>query len=108
MRNTNALANVYGIRRTQRADGPAAMLAVGTANPTNCVLRDDFPTDFYFRATKIEHLTGLKAKFQNNELLSRAVQLGAEKNSPGGRQNHGDVCTTVDIWLWLSAPRGVR
>ncbi|KAL6658000.1 hypothetical protein ACP70R_005780 [Stipagrostis hirtigluma subsp. patula] len=54
---------VHQIRRAQRADGPATVLAVGTANPANCVLQDEYP-DFYFRATKSEHLTDLKDKLK--------------------------------------------
>ena len=56
-------ANVREICRAQRADGSAAVLAIGTANPANCVLQDEFP-DFYFRATKSDHLTSLKEKFK--------------------------------------------
>ncbi|CAN6351271.1 unnamed protein product [Urochloa humidicola] len=59
----SAPANVRDICRARRADGLAAVLAIGTANPANCVLQDDFP-DFYFRVTKSEHLVGLKAKFK--------------------------------------------
>ncbi|PWZ15784.1 Bisdemethoxycurcumin synthase [Zea mays] len=59
----SAWANVREICRAQRADGPAAVLAIGTANPANCVPQDEFP-DFYFRATKSDHLTGLKEKFK--------------------------------------------
>ncbi|CAN6372229.1 unnamed protein product [Urochloa humidicola] len=51
------------IHRTQRADGPAAMLAIGTAYPANCIQQDEF-TDWYFRVTKSEHLTELKAKLK--------------------------------------------
>ena len=59
-----ATPNVREIWRTQqRADGPAAVLAIGTANPANCVPQDEFP-DFYFRATNSDHLTGLKDKFK--------------------------------------------
>ncbi|CAL5062643.1 unnamed protein product [Urochloa decumbens] len=58
-----APANVREICRARRADGPAAVLAIGTANPANCVLQDDFP-DFYFRATNSERLVGLKEKFK--------------------------------------------
>lgn len=54
---------VHEIWRAQRADGPAAVLAIGTANPESCVTQDEFP-DFYFRATKSEHLTGLKDRFK--------------------------------------------
>ena len=57
------LATLREIRRTQRADGPAAMLAIGTANPTNCVLQEEFP-DYYFRVTNKEHLTDLKETFK--------------------------------------------
>ncbi|XP_062187967.1 bisdemethoxycurcumin synthase-like [Phragmites australis] len=59
----SAPATVREIWQAQRADGPAAVLAIGTANPANCVPQDECP-DFYFRATKSEHLTGLKEKFK--------------------------------------------
>lgn len=51
------------IRRQQRADGHAAVLAIGTANPPNCVSQDEYP-DYYFRVTKSQHLTDLKHKFK--------------------------------------------
>ncbi|RLM57971.1 bisdemethoxycurcumin synthase-like [Panicum miliaceum] len=51
------------LRRAQRADGPAAVLAIGTAVPANCVRQDDF-TDWYFRVTKSDRLTELKAKMK--------------------------------------------
>ncbi|WVZ66014.1 hypothetical protein U9M48_015293 [Paspalum notatum var. saurae] len=56
--------NVRDICRAQaqRPDGPASVLAIGTANPPNCVLQQDLP-DFYFRATNSDHLTALKDKF---------------------------------------------
>jgi hypothetical protein len=54
----SAQAIVCDIRRSQRADGPAAILAIGTANPPNCVSQDEY-ADYYFRVTKSEHLTGL-------------------------------------------------
>ncbi|CAL4987753.1 unnamed protein product [Urochloa decumbens] len=41
----------------------AAVLAIGTANPANCVLQDDFP-DWYFRVTRSDHLATLKAKMK--------------------------------------------
>ncbi|KAF8737320.1 hypothetical protein HU200_014168 [Digitaria exilis] len=55
------LATVHEIRRALRADGPAAVLAIGTANPTFSIPQDKFP-DYYFRVTK-EHLTDLKDTF---------------------------------------------
>ncbi|GJN32379.1 hypothetical protein PR202_gb20885 [Eleusine coracana subsp. coracana] len=59
----SAPANVAEMWRARRADGPATVLAIGTANPESCMTRDEFP-DMYFRATKSEHLTGLKEKFK--------------------------------------------
>jgi hypothetical protein len=56
-------ATVCEIRRSQRADGAAAVLAIGTANPPNCVSQEEYP-DYYFRVTKSEHLTDLKHKFK--------------------------------------------
>ncbi|CAN6165864.1 unnamed protein product [Urochloa humidicola] len=56
------MAAVREIRRAQRANGPAAMLGIGTANPAYCVPQDEFP-DYYFRVTKKEHLTDLKDTF---------------------------------------------
>ena len=57
----SAPATVGEIRRAQRADGPAAVLGIGTAKPSTCVAQDDYP-DYYFRVTNSEHLTDLKAK----------------------------------------------
>ena len=51
------------IHQRQRADGPAAILAIGVAYPTNCIHQDDF-IDWYFGVTKSDHLTKLKAKMK--------------------------------------------
>nr|CDU43729.1 chalcone synthase [Hurkaea josiae] len=51
------------IRKAQRADGPAGILAIGTANPENHVLQAEYP-DYYFRLTNSEHMTDLKEKFK--------------------------------------------
>jgi hypothetical protein len=58
-----ATPTVREIWRAQRADGPAAVLAIGTANPEKCVPQEEFP-DFFFRATNSDHLTALKDKFK--------------------------------------------
>nr|CAA05214.1 chalcone synthase-like protein [Pinus strobus] len=55
--------NFEAIRKAQRADGPATILAIGTANPPNAVDQSSYP-DFYFRITNSEHMTELKEKFQ--------------------------------------------
>ncbi|KAF7006141.1 hypothetical protein CFC21_021206 [Triticum aestivum] len=60
---SNSLPSVREIRRSQRADGPAAVLAIGTANPPNCVSQEEYP-DYYFRVAKSQHLTDLKQKLK--------------------------------------------
>ncbi|PIN15427.1 Naringenin-chalcone synthase [Handroanthus impetiginosus] len=57
------MVTVEEIRRAQRAEGPATILAIGTANPPNCVDQSTYP-DFYFRITNSEHKTVLKEKFK--------------------------------------------
>ncbi|KAK9669821.1 hypothetical protein RND81_13G156800 [Saponaria officinalis] len=57
------MASIEDIRRVQRAEGPATILAIGTATPPNCVYQADYP-DFYFRVTKSEQMTELKEKFK--------------------------------------------
>nr|BAH16615.1 chalcone synthase [Tricyrtis hirta] len=57
------MANIDEIRNAQRAQGPATVLAIGTATPANVVYQADYP-DYYFRITKSEHLTDLKNKFK--------------------------------------------
>nr|QRI93563.1 chalcone synthase [Aquilaria malaccensis] len=56
-------AKVEEIRKAQRAEGPATVLAIGTAVPNNCLLQADYP-DYYFRVTNSEHMTVLKEKFK--------------------------------------------
>ena len=50
------------IHQMQRADGPAAVLAIDTGNPANIMYQAEFP-DFYFRITDSEHLVDLKQRF---------------------------------------------
>jgi chalcone synthase len=54
---------VEEVRKAQRAEGPATVLAIGTVTPPNCVYQADY-ADYYFRVTKSEHLTDLKEKFK--------------------------------------------
>lgn len=55
--------SVEEVMRAQRAEGPATVLAIGTATPDNCVYQADY-TNYYFRVTKSEHLVDLKEKFK--------------------------------------------
>ncbi|KAJ1255110.1 hypothetical protein BS78_K289600 [Paspalum vaginatum] len=52
--------------RVPRADGPASVLAIGTANPETCISQDAYP-DYYFRLTKSDddhHSHDLKDKLK--------------------------------------------
>ncbi|CAO2141899.1 unnamed protein product [Urochloa humidicola] len=74
------------IRQAQRADGPAAVLAIGTAVPANCVRQDEF-TDWYFQMKRMCEKSGIKKRYFHHteetivahpELLDRtAPSLGA-------------------------------
>jgi hypothetical protein len=54
------------LKRFEKVRPPlrAAVLAIGTANPTNCVPQDEYVDCWYFRVTKSDHLTELKAKMK--------------------------------------------
>ncbi|URE43786.1 hypothetical protein MUK42_14841, partial [Musa troglodytarum] len=49
--------------RPQSADGPATILAIGTANPANVMDQMEY-ADYYFRITNAEDKTELKRKFK--------------------------------------------
>ncbi|KAM3242087.1 hypothetical protein ACQJBY_054657 [Aegilops geniculata] len=63
-------AIIRKMRQAQRADGPASVLAIGTANPANCVRQDEY-ADYYFRVTQKQHLTKLKSKL--NRICDRSA-----------------------------------
>ena len=58
-----SLTDIAQIRKAQRAQGPATILAIGTATPANCIYQADYP-DYYFRITNSEHMVELKEKFK--------------------------------------------
>ncbi|CAL5347587.1 unnamed protein product [Camellia sinensis] len=57
------MVTVEDVWRAQRAQGPATVLAIGTATPSNCVDQSTYP-DYYFRITNSEHKVELKEKFK--------------------------------------------
>ncbi|KAJ4838033.1 hypothetical protein Tsubulata_019511 [Turnera subulata] len=57
------MVTVEEVRRAQRAEGPATIMAIGTATPPNCVDQATYP-DYYFRITKSEHMAELKETFK--------------------------------------------
>eukprot|EP01018_Ginkgo_biloba_P020541 Gb_19001 [translate_table: standard] len=60
---TGAMEDLEAFRKAQRSDGPATILAIGTATPPNSVEQSNYP-DYYFRITNSEHKTELKEKFK--------------------------------------------
>nr|O82144.1 RecName: Full=Chalcone synthase; AltName: Full=Naringenin-chalcone synthase [Hydrangea macrophylla]BAA32732.1 chalcone synthase [Hydrangea macrophylla] len=75
------MVTVEEVRKAQRAEGPATILAIGTATPPNYVDQSTYP-DFYFRVTNSEHKKELKAKFQrmcdNSQIKKRYMHLTEE------------------------------
>ncbi|KAJ0962820.1 hypothetical protein J5N97_027942 [Dioscorea zingiberensis] len=57
------VGTVQHFRRTERSDGLATVLSIGTANPPNVIEQSTFP-DYYFRVTNSEHKVELKEKFR--------------------------------------------
>ncbi|RDX62293.1 Chalcone synthase 1, partial [Mucuna pruriens] len=57
------MVSVDEIHKAQRAEGPATILAIGTATPLNCLEQSTYP-DYYFRVTNSEHMVELKDKFK--------------------------------------------
>lgn len=57
------MVTVNEFRKAQQAEGPATVLAIGTATPPNCVDQSTY-ADYYFRVTNSEHKTDLKEKFK--------------------------------------------
>ncbi|XP_039143187.1 chalcone synthase-like [Dioscorea cayenensis subsp. rotundata] len=57
------MVGIQAIQRPEKPLGPAAILALATANPSNVVDQSTF-ADYYFRITKNEDKLALKEKFQ--------------------------------------------
>ncbi|URE41055.1 hypothetical protein MUK42_30116 [Musa troglodytarum] len=57
------MASLHALRKAQRAQGPATIMAIGTANPPNLYEQSTYP-DYYFRVTNAEHKQDLKHKFR--------------------------------------------
>lgn len=57
------MVTVEEVRKAMRAEGPATVMAIGTATPPFCVDQSTYP-DYYFRITNSEDKTELKEKFQ--------------------------------------------
>ncbi|KAJ0031727.1 hypothetical protein Pint_13505 [Pistacia integerrima] len=52
------MVTVDEVRKAQRAEGTATIMAIGTANPPNVYDQSSYP-DTYFRMTNTEHMTQL-------------------------------------------------
>uniref|UniRef100_A0ACD5ULS8 Uncharacterized protein n=1 Tax=Avena sativa TaxID=4498 RepID=A0ACD5ULS8_AVESA len=62
--NGNGAARNSHRSMQEHAEGPAAMLAIGTANPTGVIIPQDQFAENVFRVTKSDHLTELKEKMK--------------------------------------------
>nr|AMW91735.1 chalcone synthase-1 [Scutellaria baicalensis] len=75
------MVSVEEFHRSTRAEGPATILGIGTANPSNCLHQSTF-TDYYFRVCKSEGMSDLKSKFQRmcdkSGIEKRYMQLTEE------------------------------
>ncbi|KAJ4827094.1 Chitin synthase, class 2 [Turnera subulata] len=101
---------VEEMRKAQRASGPATILSIGTANPANLILQDDYP-DFYFKVTKSEHLTDLKQKFklicQNAKIKKRYFYLTEEilEQNPNMCEHMGPSLDARRVMMMEEVPR---
>lgn len=59
-----------GPRRVARAEGPATVLAIGTATPPTAFEQSTYP-DYFFDITNCSHKTELKEKFERICKLAR-------------------------------------
>ncbi|XP_047091946.1 chalcone synthase 2-like [Lolium rigidum] len=58
-----AAVSVEEVRKAQRVEGLATVMAIGTATPQNCVYQEGY-AEYYFRVTKSDHVSHLKEKFK--------------------------------------------
>lgn len=69
------MSTVEEVRRSKlRAEGPATIMAIGTATPPNCYEQSSFP-DFYFRITNNDHKIELKQKFKRMCKITTSLYL---------------------------------
>ncbi|URE43788.1 hypothetical protein MUK42_14841 [Musa troglodytarum] len=82
------MVSIDAFRKAQRPQGPATIMAIGTANPPNLYEQSTFP-DFYFRVTNSDHMPELKDKFRRicgkTMIKKRYIDLTEEvlKQKPG-------------------------
>ncbi|KAK0604905.1 hypothetical protein LWI29_020729 [Acer saccharum] len=91
------MATVEEFRRAQRAEGPATILAIGTANPSNCLDQSTY-ADYYFRVTNNEHKIELKNKF--NRIWSNGENR--EKLEIGKYEKWGEKTTIKKRYMHLT------
>lgn len=77
------MVGIQAIQRPEKPIGPAAILALATANPSNVVEQSTF-TDYYFRITNNEDNLALKEKFQR---ICKLI-LPADLNSKSMHDNN--------------------
>lgn len=88
------MVNVEAIRKAQRAEGPATIMAIGTATPPNAVDQSTYP-DYYFRITNSEHKTELKEKFKRMCKIFLLQFLHHLSDSSGSKAPPYFISTTI-------------
>nr|BAD89856.1 mutant protein of chalcone synthase [Arabidopsis thaliana] len=76
------------IRQAQRADGPAGILAIGTANPENHVLQAEYP-DYYFRIKTHDRPQG-EVQAHVRQVDNSETSHASDGGIPQGKPTH--VC----------------
>ncbi|XP_056165570.1 chalcone synthase 2-like [Syzygium oleosum] len=88
------MVSVEEFCRAQKSQGPATILAIGTANPPNVYEQSTFP-DYFFRITKSEHMTQLKSKFkrmcEGSKIKKRYLHLTEEMV-----KEHSNMCSSTE------------
>lgn len=86
------MVSIDEIRKAQKAEGPATIMAIGAATPQNCVDQSTYP-DYYFRVTNSEHMTELKEN-QSPKAKDKMVKDSRISFSVFRQKKNQDTATT--------------
>ncbi|XP_037475753.1 bisdemethoxycurcumin synthase-like [Triticum dicoccoides] len=90
------------IRVAQCADGLAAMLAIGTENPSHCLPQGNYP-DYYFRVTNSDQLIDLKQTFAKLCGMT-GISMCFFQHIDELRATHPDLSLNATLEVMATAP----
>nr|QDF63004.1 chalcone isomerase [Lindsaea orbiculata] len=99
-----------GGRHGQPGQGPASVLAMGSATPPHIFLQKDYP-DFFFRVTQSDHMTDLKRKFERicerSNIRKRHLYLTEEllRSNPSMCEHWGESFDVRQQYMLKEIPR---